>query len=64
MTALDNLERDPSIAAVILTGSKRAFAAGADIKDVCKHNNLLYINSEINLFILKKDGKQIFYGYL
>jgi len=34
VSALDHLERDNSIAAVILTGSKKAFAAGADIKEM------------------------------
>ena len=32
--ALDELDADPSIAAVVLTGSERAFAAGADIKEM------------------------------
>ena len=32
--ALDDLESDPAIAAIILTGSERAFAAGADIKEM------------------------------
>nr|XP_045606309.1 enoyl-CoA hydratase, mitochondrial-like [Procambarus clarkii] len=32
--ALTDLESDPSIAAVILTGSEKAFAAGADIKEM------------------------------
>src|SRR5260370_19791864 len=32
--ALDELEDDPAIAAIILTGSEKAFAAGADIKEM------------------------------
>ncbi len=32
--ALDELEDDPGIAAIILTGSEKAFAAGADIKEM------------------------------
>ena len=32
--ALDDLEGDSAIAAIILTGSERAFAAGADIKEM------------------------------
>jgi enoyl-CoA hydratase len=32
--ALDNLESDPAIGAIVLTGSERAFAAGADIKEM------------------------------
>ncbi|MEV0684200.1 enoyl-CoA hydratase [Nocardia sp. NPDC050378] len=32
--ALDELERDDSIGAVVLTGSEKAFAAGADIKEM------------------------------
>jgi len=32
--ALDDLEGDPAIAAIILTGSEKAFAAGADIKEM------------------------------
>ncbi|MFC9840788.1 enoyl-CoA hydratase-related protein [Rhodococcus sp. NPDC127530] len=34
ITALDGLENDPGIGAIILTGSERAFAAGADIKEM------------------------------
>src|SRR3954467_4627723 len=30
--ALDDLEADPEIAAIVLTGGEKAFAAGADIK--------------------------------
>jgi len=33
-TALDDLEFDPAIGAIVLTGSERAFAAGADIKEM------------------------------
>ncbi|HVA13191.1 MAG TPA: enoyl-CoA hydratase [Stellaceae bacterium] len=32
--ALDGFERDPAIGAVVLTGSEKAFAAGADIKEM------------------------------
>ena len=32
--ALDDLEKDPSIGALIVTGSEKAFAAGADIKEL------------------------------
>ncbi|HXP02681.1 MAG TPA: enoyl-CoA hydratase-related protein, partial [Stellaceae bacterium] len=32
--ALDDLEFDPAIGAIVLTGSERAFAAGADIKEM------------------------------
>ncbi|WP_009760381.1 enoyl-CoA hydratase [Rhodococcus sp. JVH1] len=34
ITALDDLENDAGIGAIILTGSERAFAAGADIKEM------------------------------
>ncbi|MEP9352863.1 enoyl-CoA hydratase [Xanthobacter sp. KR7-65] len=32
--ALDGFERDPGIGAIVLTGSEKAFAAGADIKQM------------------------------
>src|SRR5829696_103717 len=32
--ALDDLEADPAIAAIVLTGGEKAFAAGADIKEM------------------------------
>jgi enoyl-CoA hydratase len=32
--AFDDLERDPAIAAIVLTGNDKAFAAGADIKEM------------------------------
>ncbi|MBF8781070.1 enoyl-CoA hydratase [Pseudomonas fulva] len=34
--ALDQLERDPQIGCVVLTGSPKAFAAGADIKEMAE----------------------------
>lgn len=32
--ALEDFDKDPSIHAIVLTGSKKAFAAGADIKEM------------------------------
>ncbi|WP_068268902.1 enoyl-CoA hydratase [Aldersonia kunmingensis] len=34
VVALDDLEADPGIGAIVITGSERAFAAGADIKEM------------------------------
>jgi enoyl-CoA hydratase len=34
--ALDDLEADPAIGAIVLTGSEKAFAAGADIKEMAE----------------------------
>jgi enoyl-CoA hydratase len=34
IVALDDLESDPGIGAIVITGSERAFAAGADIKEM------------------------------
>jgi enoyl-CoA hydratase len=34
IVALDELEADPGIGAIVITGSERAFAAGADIKEM------------------------------
>jgi enoyl-CoA hydratase len=34
LAALDNFEADPNIVATIITGSEKAFAAGADIKEM------------------------------
>ncbi|UVE19427.1 enoyl-CoA hydratase [Pseudomonas sp. LS44] len=34
--ALDRLETDPSIGCIVLTGSQKAFAAGADIKEMAE----------------------------
>ena len=35
--ALDEYDKDPAIHAIVLTGSKKAFAAGADIKEMEKN---------------------------
>jgi enoyl-CoA hydratase len=34
VTALDEFDRDPNIGAMVVTGNERAFAAGADIKEM------------------------------
>ena len=38
ITALEDFDKDPAIHAIVLTGSKKAFAAGADIKEMEKNN--------------------------
>ncbi|WP_180054712.1 enoyl-CoA hydratase [Acinetobacter sp. YH12142] len=35
-TALDDLDRDPTIGCMVITGSEKAFAAGADIKEMAE----------------------------
>lgn len=43
--ALDQLERDPNIGCVVLTGSAKAFAAGADIKEMAElHYPQIYVD--------------------
>jgi enoyl-CoA hydratase len=37
-TACDGLDRDPAIGCILITGSERAFAAGADIKEMMPHS--------------------------
>lgn len=32
--AIKGIDADPSVGAIVLTGSKKAFAAGADIKEM------------------------------
>ncbi len=34
--ALDDLDRDPAIGCMVITGSEKAFAAGADIKEMAE----------------------------
>ncbi len=36
--ALDDFETDPAIGAIVLTGSDKAFAAGADVKEMAAKN--------------------------
>lgn len=36
--ALDGFDKDPAIGCIVITGSQKAFAAGADIKEMAKHN--------------------------
>jgi len=35
IVALKNADADPEVHAIVLTGSEKAFAAGADIKEMC-----------------------------
>ena len=44
--ALDRLETDPSIGAIVITGNEKAFAAGADIKAMLGWSFIDIINSE------------------
>src|SRR5216683_4549305 len=48
--ALDDLEGDPAIGAIVLTGSDKAFAAGADIKEMADKT---YIEAYSEDFITK-----------
>src|SRR5204862_6311436 len=48
--ALDELEGDDAIAAIVLTGSERAFAAGADIKEMAEKT---YVEAYREDFITK-----------
>jgi enoyl-CoA hydratase len=48
--ALDGFEQDPAIGAIVLTGSEKAFAAGADIKEM---QNFGYIEVYLADFVTK-----------
>ena len=48
--ALDGFEDDPAIGAIVLTGSERAFAAGADIKEM---QNKAFVDAYLQDFITK-----------
>jgi enoyl-CoA hydratase len=48
--ALDRAEDDPSIRCIILTGSERAFAAGADIKEMVDQS---YLDAYLGDFVSK-----------
>lgn len=52
--ALDTLEADPAIGAIIVTGSEKAFAAGADIKEMA---GFTHMDSYMGDFITKKWGR-------
>jgi enoyl-CoA hydratase len=45
-TALDNFEEDADIGAIVLTGSERAFAAGADVKEMQDKNFIDVIEND------------------
>lgn len=36
--ALDAFDENPNVGAIVITGSEKAFAAGADIKEMLNHN--------------------------
>ena len=48
--ALDDLESDPAIGCILVTGSEKAFAAGADIKEMQSKS---YIDTYLEDFITK-----------
>ncbi|TWB13877.1 short chain enoyl-CoA hydratase [Nitrospirillum amazonense] len=52
--ALDRLEADDSIGAIVVTGSEKAFAAGADIKEM---QSKTYMDAYLGDFITKKWGR-------
>src|SRR3954454_7922281 len=52
--ALDELEADDAIGAVVITGSEKAFAAGADIKEMATRT---YMDVYLSDFITKKWGR-------
>jgi enoyl-CoA hydratase/carnithine racemase len=37
------LDADPGVSALVLTGSEKAFAAGADIKEMAQFSKVLYV---------------------
>lgn len=51
--ALDGFEKDPGIGCMLITGSDKAFAAGADIKEM---QNLSFPSTYIDDFITQWDG--------
>jgi enoyl-CoA hydratase len=50
--ALDGFEKDPSIGAIVLTGSEKAFAAGADVKEM---QHFTYMEAYLSDFIASWD---------
>jgi enoyl-CoA hydratase len=51
--ALAAFDADPAIGAIVITGSEKAFAAGADIKEMA---NQSYVDAYMNDFIATWDG--------
>ena len=51
--ALDVFEKDPNIGCMLITGSEKAFAAGADIKEM---QNLSFPSTYLDDFITQWDG--------
>ena len=52
-TALDGFEKDPNIGCMLITGSEKAFAAGADIKEM---QGLSFPSTYLDDFITSWDG--------
>lgn len=52
--ALNAFEDDPAIGVIVVTGSEKAFAAGADIKEMAGFG---YMDAYLNDFITKKWGR-------
>ena len=51
MTALNEFNRDPEIRALLITGDERAFAAGADIKEMVEASAVdMLLRDQISLF--------------
>jgi enoyl-CoA hydratase len=51
MTALNEFNRDPEIGALLITGDERAFAAGADIKEMVEASAVdMLLRDQISLF--------------
>ena len=48
--AIDNYEQDPNVGCIVLTGSEKAFAAGADVKDM---QSKTYMDAYMSDFIKK-----------
>jgi len=46
--ALDDAEADPDIRSIVLTGSEKAFAAGADVKEMQSHS---YLDAYLSDFV-------------
>jgi enoyl-CoA hydratase len=53
MAALENFDGDPRIGAIVITGSEKAFAAGADIKEMASKN---YIDMYMEDFFAGWEG--------